>query len=490
LGWSGLAVEPARIYKDGLQKNRAKPIFAAVSNITSSASDGIGNGAIFYENGVHMLSGLKTALEMNKVGQDWEHISRSEYVVDTITLYDLCNQQNAPEYIDYCAMDCEGSEYDILETFFKENRVHYITRVDDAGDAGVGDAGAGDIGLVITNKVYHIDVFSIEINENYEQIRDLMVNNGYEEIENPFLKVIRFNGREITWEKYFKSKHTTSPQLSDRTYDSSLSLSTLSTNVDTPQAIHTPPTSPSADAETAVSPATKTTAATAVTAATAATAVTAVTGDGAFLLMPPYASEVVAICIEERPERIKYVSDHLLSHGIKHTLLLNKIHPTNTKIGCFQSHIKAIQYAISNNLSSVLIVEDDIIICNNISELANITPPSENWDILYLGGILTRFDNMDATNKWVKGAIWCNHAYIVKQHMYAPILDFVNSYPNLEELEAKNIDYLYTEYIQPKYDCWLAYDQYIIQKEGYSEIDGRVKWTNGFDWSTFSMKIV
>ena len=416
-----------------------------------------------------------TALETNKVGQDWARISRSEYVVDTITLYDLCDQQNAPEYIDYCAMDCEGSEYDILETFFKENQIRYITNVVDAGagtgtGAGIGTGtGTGDIGLIITNKVYHIEIFSIEINENYEQIRDLMVKNGYEEIENPFLKVIRFNGREITWEKYFKSKQTTSPQLSERTYDSSLSLSTLSTNIDTPQAIHTPPTSPSADA------------------AAAAPATNALVGDSTFLLMPPYASEVVAICIEERPERIKYVSDHLLSHGLKHTLLINKMHPTNTKIGCFQSHIKAIQYAITHNLPSVLIVEDDIIICNHISE---ISPPSENWDILYFGGILTRFDMMDATNKWVKGPIWCNHAYIVKQHMYAPILEFVNSYPNLEELEAKNIDYMYTEYIQPKYDCWLAYDQYIIQKEGYSEVDGRLKWTNGFDWSTLAMKIV
>jgi hypothetical protein len=66
----------------------------------------------------------------------------------------------------------------------------------------------------------------------------------------------------------------------------------------------------------------------------------------------------------------------------------------------------------------------------------------------------------------------------------------VDSYPDLDELEGKNIDAMYTEYIQPKYKCWLAYDQYIIQKEGYSEIDGRNKWTNEFDWSTFSMKIV
>jgi hypothetical protein len=74
--------------------------------------------------------------------------------------------------------------------------------------------------------------------------------------------------------------------------------------------------------------------------------------------------------------------------------------------------------------------------------------------------------------------------------MYQPILDFVESYPNLIELERKNIDFMYTEYIQPKYNCWLANEQYIIQKEGYSEIDCRVKWANGFDWSTFSMKVI
>ena len=147
-------------------------------------------------------------------------------------------------------------------------------------------------------------------------------------------------------------------------------------------------------------------------------------------------------------------------------------------------------------------VEDDIVIRDNFNELAGLVTGGttaatttirgigDDWDILYLGGILTRYDGIDLTHKWVKGTVWCNHAYLVKQHMYKPILDFVESYPNLIELERKNIDFMYTEYIQPKYRCWLANDQYIIQKEGYSEIDCRVKWANGFDWSTFSMKVV
>ena len=121
---------------------------------------------------------------------------------------------------------------------------------------------------------------------------------------------------------------------------------------------------------------------------------------------------------------------------------------------------------------------------------ASISLPLENWDILYLGGILTKYDGMDNSRSWIKGTVWCNHAYLVRQSMYSHILELVDTFPNLIELERRNIDYMYTEYIQPKYNCWLANDQYIIQKEGYSEIDGRVKWADGFDWSTLSMKLV
>jgi hypothetical protein len=395
--------------------------------------------------------------------------------VDTITLYDLCCQQSAPEHIDYCALNCQGCEYEILSTFFEENQA----MMDAAGVKSPTGSG-GDVSLVISNKVFHIDFFSIEVSSDkiYAKVRDLLKRHHYEETVNPYLSVITSdNHRRVQnggTEKYFKftdasasssSSSDNSPQLSDRSL-SSVSSSALFT----PLAIRTPPSSPEVSLDT---------------------------GCGSFILRPPFAEEVVAICLEERPERTKYVSDHLLSHGIKHSLLMNRIHTEDTKVGCFRSHIKAIQYAHSKNLSSVLIVEDDIVIRDNFNELAGLVTGrttirgiGDDWDILYLGGILTRYDGIDPTQKWVKGTIWCNHAYLVKQHMYKPILDFVESYPNLIELERKNIDFMYTEYIQPKYRCWLANDQYIIQKEGYSEIDCRVKWANGFDWSTFSMKVV
>jgi FkbM family methyltransferase len=474
--WRGLAVEPARVYHDRVRDSRANPIFAAVSNVTSCMTNGSGSGAIFYESNINELSGLKGSLENNKDCQEWTRTTVKSYKVDTITLYDLCCQQSAPEHIDYCAIDCEGAEYEILSTFFEENQ---------AAPAPSSASGTGEVGLVVSNKVFQIEFFSIEVSTDkiYTRIRDLLERNNYEEVHNPYLKVITYNGRTVTWEKYFKYKRPTpdtSPQLSDR------SLSSVSsTALFTPQTIHTPPSSPSSPSSPQQEQQPDG------------------TGTGAsFLLKPPFAEEVVAICLEERPERTKYVSDHLRKHGIKHTLLMNHLNTEDPKVGCFRSHIKAIQYAKTKNLSSVLIVEDDIVICDNIMELAQVALPRgdgtgtagaaahKEWDILYLGGILTRYDGIDAAQKWVKGTIWCNHAYLVKQHMYQPILDFVESYPNRIELERKNIDFMYTEYIQPKYNCWLANEQYIIQKEGYSEIDCRVKWANGFDWSTFSMKVI
>jgi FkbM family methyltransferase len=464
--WRGLAIEPARVYHDRVRDSRANPIFSAVSNVTSCMTNGSGSGAIFYESNINELSGLKGSLENNKDCQEWTRTTVKSYKVDTITLYDLCCQQSAPEHIDYCAIDCEGAEYEILSTFFEENQ-----------STTAGTATSDEVGLVVSNKVFQIEFFSIEMSTDkiYTRIRDLLERNNYEEVLNPYLKVIKCNGRTVTWEKYFKYKGV-SPETSPQMSDGSLS-SVSSSALFTPQPIHTPPSSPSSPSQTDV-----------------------VTGAG-FLLKSPFAEEVVAICLEERPDRTKYVSDHLREHGIKHTLLMNHLNTEDPKVGCFRSHIKAIQYAKTKNLSSVLIVEDDIVICDNIMDLARVALPRGDgtgaaahrdldWDILYLGGILTRYDGIDAAQKWVRGTIWCNHAYLVKQHMYQPILDFVESYPNLIELERKNIDFMYTEYIQPKYNCWLANEQYIIQKEGYSEIDCRVKWSNGFDWSTFSMKVI
>lgn len=475
--WRGLSVEPAKHYEKELRSTRTNPVCVAVSNVTSSITNGSGSGAIFYESIDDLPhSGLKSAIEHNKDGQEWTRKEFKSYKVDTITLYDLCCQYASPEYIDYCSLDCEGSEYDILSTYFEENQplnqLSQLSSYFDHESDNKNDDGSSCVAMTISNKVFTIGFFSICVSSErvYRRICDLMKDNCYIETTNPYFSVIddaatHTKKKEM---KYFKLED--SRPLSNRSLSLISSISSSCANV-TPQAINTPPSSPEMTSTemNVMKP----------------------THSASFLKEPPFAEEIVVICLHERPERTKYASEHLTSHGVPHSVLLGHLHKENPKVGCFRSHINAIRYAQNRNLSSVLILEDDILIRDNIRELATIPFPCDGkWDILYLGGILTRYDGIDNSRKWVKGTIWCNHAYLVKQHMYLPILEFVDTFPDLADLEQRNIDYMYTEYIQPKYECWLANEQYIIQKEGYSEVDGRVKWTAGFDWATFAMKVV
>ncbi len=126
--------------------------------------------------------------------------------------------------------------------------------------------------------------------------------------------------------------------------------------------------------------------------------------------------------------------------------------------------------------------EDDILILDKIEQL-NITSLPDQWDMLYFGGILTKM--LQKNDKWVRGTIWCNHAYIVPNHMYDIILEKMATFDKKELGEKKqNIDWFYTTQIHPEYQCWLA----IEQRESYSMIDKKVKWGNNFDWDTFTMK--
>jgi hypothetical protein len=195
--------------------------------------------------------------------------------------------------------------------------------------------------------------------------------------------------------------------------------------------------------------------------------------------------EVVVLSLKERPEKSQYITEHLNSHGIKHTLILNKLHWAPC-IGCFEAHIDAIKYAKNKGLKNVLICEDDASI-TNINALNNLKddlPP--HWDMFYLGGIMT--NNVFNAGKFARGTIWCNHAYIVNNNMYDIILDKFDKC-NLADYANKKetIDHFYTNNIHEDYNCFLHIEQPIVQKEGYSDLSKKVKWTN-FIWDTFSLK--
>lgn len=177
LNWDGIAVEPARNYSLALSQNRKCPEYSAIADYTIPLEQG---GVLFYQSDCPVLSGLTCNLTTEKKGQVWEKIGYIPYAVPTLTLFDLLEKHNSPEEIDYCAIDAEGSELAILSKYFEENKNN--------------------------ESKYRINVFSVEIDDNLKEISDIMESNGYYEEFNPYLRGQRFEGREITWERYYVKK--------------------------------------------------------------------------------------------------------------------------------------------------------------------------------------------------------------------------------------------------------------------------------------------
>lgn len=114
LGWKGILAEPAKIWHSRLKANRACTID------TNCVAGESGRIAKFVE--VTFEAGLSTIKEFAENG-DWASDIRTstststskEYETPTISLDDLLEKYNAPNYIQFLSIDTEGSELEILE---------------------------------------------------------------------------------------------------------------------------------------------------------------------------------------------------------------------------------------------------------------------------------------------------------------------------------------------------------------------------------------
>ena len=119
--WSGILVEPAKVWRERLFKNRPNADIETLCVWKDSESS-----VIFNETDVASLSTIDTF--SNK---DTHEITRrigKKYQIKTISLNDLLRKFHAPKYIDYLSIDTEGSEYEILKAFdFSEYNIRIIT---------------------------------------------------------------------------------------------------------------------------------------------------------------------------------------------------------------------------------------------------------------------------------------------------------------------------------------------------------------------------
>ena len=118
--WKGILAEPGRNWHSSLKKNRSAIIETrCVWNVSGETLE-------FNETEVGELS----TLEMFSSGDMHAEarLSGSRYSVETISLEDLLQMNNAPKYIDFLSIDTEGSEFDILNSFdFEKYSFGFIT---------------------------------------------------------------------------------------------------------------------------------------------------------------------------------------------------------------------------------------------------------------------------------------------------------------------------------------------------------------------------
>ena len=143
-GWNGIVSEPAKIYHKDLIINRSCVVDTRC--VTRSS----GNLLDFEE----CTNGILSTLREYREGDAHKRTRRrkSLYKVVSVSLNDLLKENNAPREIDFLSIDTEGSEYEILKSFFPSN--------------------------------YDIAVFVVEHNftKNRELIHRLMNENNYKRL--------------------------------------------------------------------------------------------------------------------------------------------------------------------------------------------------------------------------------------------------------------------------------------------------------------------
>ena len=122
---------------------------------------------------------------------------------------------------------------------------------------------------------------------------------------------------------------------------------------------------------------------------------------------------------------------------------------TSGHFGCLLSHIKAISIAKQRGYSSIMILEDDVVLCDNfMKKISKIKIP--DYDMLYLGGII-KYKKI-FLNNWTKtNGILGAYGYILTSKLFDTILN------ELEKL-INYVDLFYMEQIQSNYNIILLDD--------------------------------
>jgi glycosyl transferase family 25 len=198
--------------------------------------------------------------------------------------------------------------------------------------------------------------------------------------------------------------------------------------------------------------------------------------------------QIIVINLSSRQDRRDRIITEMARHKLPFSFFTAIPHKNGVR-GCLESHVSVIKWARNINFfPQVCIFEDDVLIKSDLSKML---PIPANYDMAYLGGLVTEiyeWGELDKCKKfnecaelindrWIKGQIYCNHSYIIRDTVFDVIINEGWEY-------EQELDRFYTTFIhgqKDKYNAYVTYVQHVIQMEDWSDIEARQKWKN-FSW--------
>lgn len=119
--WNGIVAEPNPVWHEELFRTRN--CITTTDCVWIKSDDTLD----------FLLTDAPDLATVKGFGTNDEHASKrttnNSVKVKTISLLDLLKRYDAPSHIDYLSIDTEGTEYGILNVFFKENKTYKIDYV-------------------------------------------------------------------------------------------------------------------------------------------------------------------------------------------------------------------------------------------------------------------------------------------------------------------------------------------------------------------------
>lgn len=139
-------------------------------------------------------------------------------------------------------------------------------------------------------------------------------------------------------------------------------------------------------------------------------------------------------------------------------------------LGCWDSHKRLLKKIIDLNLDYCLILEDDVVFCEDFEKKFNkvLSELPTDWDMLYLGGWNQNPPIKFSENLNLAEKVYTTHSYMITKKFVPKILHELEN-----NTSTFKVDVLYGQ-IQQGNKCFITNPILCWQRPGFSDIENKI----------------